>query len=422
VAIGIRSSRPLRASVARTAATTLAVTGVVAVASAALSGCGSGSTNNKSAGPTQTTSERAAAHTQTTAISDASALRMSSTAVSVATLKKEIGRLYSDQPALKSYVAQGTTYTTHSRNVVFHACTLSGAGATSEEVQSGRLDACAPLIFYLYSFGASHHASQAISAADALFSFAADDVDGPIDSTSDLATLLRSWGLTVETTTPAAAKSKITPQEMKLLSETARSILSESGVHMTITGYTQHGNSLAERIVVDMGKQISKEQITQPTAHAEIDVTPTAAFLSGNTQGLTTLIGLTSKETLRVGSRWVEAKKGSKTYSNFKAEDTLASLPSSIFPAASDAVALTHKREHGRTINVLTWTATISNSAEKLTERLEITDGAEPLPIEEGTTAGSDRQTVSFARWGDHVTVATPANSDVVSYAALAGK
>ena len=366
----------------------------------ALAACGGGSAGDPSSTLTAT-------GTTSSAVTSERALTASSRAVSAAALGRDIDRLYDENPQLNSYLVQGTTYTPHSREIVLHACTTGSAGATTEEVESRQLVACAPLIFFLYSYGAQRNNPQATRIAGELLSFASDEVRGPYNATSELTGLLRAWGIKINAAPSHAARSKLTPRETALLAEIDREILSQASARVTILGY-QHGGRAAEQIVVNMSRRTSTETITQPAAHAAITLTGTSAFLSGNARGLTKLIGLPSAAAHRAGSHWVKLSRGSQEYADLAAEDTLTALPASILPGIDDSLTMTVETQQGRPVDVLVWRAPVSNSTDTLTEHLEVTRGADPLPIEETTTVGAYRQTASFSNWGMPVAAVLP--------------
>ena len=57
--------------------------------------------------------------------------------------------------------------------------------------------ACAPLIYFFYSFGREQSVPGASRVADGLYSFAVTDVKGPIDPHAALDKVLTSWGIPV---------------------------------------------------------------------------------------------------------------------------------------------------------------------------------------------------------------------------------
>ncbi|MGA2011635.1 MAG: hypothetical protein ABSH51_14060, partial [Solirubrobacteraceae bacterium] len=325
-------------------------TGGALMLALAVSGCGGASTNDPSIHSTTAAASRTTAATSTApsaTTASAPALAVGSTSLPVATLGRDVDRLYDQHPQLASYVVQSTTYTTRCRHVVFHACTGGGRSATSEEIESSRLVACAPLIFYLYSYGTQRRSPQATAIADELFTFVSRDIRGPLDATSELAVLLRAWGIKVNTTGAPVVRSALTRTQEALLARIEQAILSKGSVRVTISGCQHNGNALVERIVADLGKGISRETITEPSAHAEIALTSRTALLSGDAGGLTKLLGLPSAAARRAGSRWIEVTKGSQEYADLEAEDTITALPSTILPSASNTVTLTRQSHSG---------------------------------------------------------------------------
>jgi hypothetical protein len=117
-------------------------------------------------------------------------------AVSATELQQNIDALYAQYPAILSFVSQSVSYTPQSVAVVLRKCTQPGA-QSGAEAQSGRLMACAPLIYFFYSFGQQRAVPDATQLADELYSFAVTDVKGPIDPRAALHGLLSSWGIPV---------------------------------------------------------------------------------------------------------------------------------------------------------------------------------------------------------------------------------
>jgi len=116
--------------------------------------------------------------------------------VSAAQLQQNIDALYAQHPAVSSFVSQSVSYTPQSLAIVVRKCTQPGT-QSGAEAQSSRLMACAPLIYFFYTFGQQGSVSEAIELADEFYSFAVTDVKGPIDPRAALDKLLSSWGIPV---------------------------------------------------------------------------------------------------------------------------------------------------------------------------------------------------------------------------------
>jgi hypothetical protein len=379
-----------------------------------LTACG-GSSSKNSGSATTSTAEA------TTAVAAGPPLKVGTSASSIASIANEIDDVYSTHADLGAYVVQGTTYTKHSRQVVFKACTEGGTANMTENAQSERLDACAPMIFYFHSYGVARNAPDALKLADHLFTYAVDEIHGPLNSETTLTSLLRSWGIQAKLNT-SAVSNKAEAKTAAILKPVTESIAAESGVRVSISG-RQPGSSVpAERTIVDVGTNSSVETISEPTAHAKIVVTKTGAFLYGDKAGLTKLVGLTAQQAATAGSHWIEAVKGSKEYNDLAAENTVASLTGAILPGKPDSVTIKKTVVGGQTVKLLTWQGEVGSSSEELTEKLELSNGANPLPIQETTSASGYQQAVAFSKWGERVRAMAPAASDVVSYRSLGKK
>jgi hypothetical protein len=139
--------------------------------------------------------------------------------------------------------------------------------------------------------------------------------------------------------------------------------------------------------------------------------------IAGTSAGLTNLIGLTKATARRIGNDWVQVKKGSVEYRDFAAEDTLAALPASVLPDASQSVSLRSSAVPGKRARVLTWTTNVgeSGTAETLTETLVLSPGAVPLPVTEESNVTGYKQVVTFTNWGENIAVLPP-SSRVLQY------
>ncbi len=346
------------------------------------------------------------------------ALKATSAALSESALGAEITTLYRTHPDLGSYVVEGTSYTPGLRRSVFRACTRSGTAEMSSSAQESRLDACAPLIFYFYSYGNRRNVAAATKLANDLFSYGADVVHGPLDSAATLAGVLRAWGVVVHGATVASNK-QVAASAAALLNAAGSAMVSQGSVRVTLVGRSRGQSTASERSVLEMDGSTSSERIEEPNAHAAIIVTKDGAYLSGDRNGLTTLLGLNAPEAKQAGSHWIEVPKGSKEYAALAAANAITALPASVVPGASDSVTVGSRFQNGRLLKSITWRGRVKNTSKALTETLELTSGAHPLPLRETTTAAGYRQTVLFTRWGQPVTVTAPPPSKVVSYGSL---
>jgi hypothetical protein len=126
---------------------------------------------------------------------------------------------------------------------------------------------------------------------------------------------------------------------------------------------------------------------------------------------------LSAEAAAKASSHWVMIKAGTPEYQDLAVEDTIASLPPSILPSASDITSVSNTTVNGQKAYVLSWTATSSGTSIKA--RLILTTTPQVLPVSETVTTSAQSKTITFSRWGTPFTVATPA--PVIPYTQVSG-
>jgi len=335
--------------------------------------------------------------------------------VSLQQVDAEVAALYSDHPNLASFDVQDVSYTAKSRETVLHGCTTPGAGTGSQDSETGQIVACAPLIFYYYSYGKQASVPAAVSLAGDLYWYAVDHVTGPVSAQASLNELLQGWKLPVPELTTAQQRTVVATSVLTAADDT---MLTEQGVHIVITDQIA-GNATAQRITADMGTDTGTELIEYGSATATIRVTRQAAYFAGSKAGLTSFIGLAASAAARVGPRWVAIKSGTSEYQDLAAENTLSALPSNLLPAASQVSQVANTTVNGQKVYILDWTTTPSGSQTPIRSRLTLTATPQVLPVSETLTTKGESKTVTFADWGAALKVAAPAQS--IPYAQVTG-
>jgi hypothetical protein len=337
----------------------------------------------------------------------------------------EISSLYSDHPDIASFSAQDVGYSTRSRDTVLGECTAAGAG--SQDAETGQIIACAPLIFFFYSYGKQSSVPAAVTLAGHLYWYAITHISGPLDPKTSLDELLQSWKLPVPGLTPAEQNKAVAASVINAASDT---MLTEKSVRVVITDQTA-GAGGAQQIVADIGTVTGTEAITYGASSATIRVTRQAAYFTGDTAGLTAYLGLSPAAAAKVKSRWVMIKSGTSQYQDLATENTISSLPSSILPSATDTASLSTATSGGQKEYVLDWKATASGpsgssgpggpsgSSTAIEVRLTLTATSQVLPVSETLTTNGETKTVTFSRWGVPFTVAAPA--PVIPYSQIGG-
>ncbi len=124
-----------------------------------------------------------------------------------------------------------------------------------------------------------------------------------------------------------------------MISAAGDSILGQKSVHIVITS----GSTGSAGDPADRGRHRHRRRRRvhhRQRRRAAIRVTGHAAYFTGDQAGLTAYIGLPAAAAARVRSRWVEIRSGSAEYQDLAAEDTMAALPASLLPSASNSVQM----------------------------------------------------------------------------------
>jgi hypothetical protein len=335
--------------------------------------------------------------------------------VSLQQVQSEITTLYGAHPGITSFAAQDVKYTTQSRDTVLRECTSAGSAAGSQDAETGQLVACAPLIFYFYSYGKQAPAPAAITVAGDLYWYAVTHITGPVSAQANLDQLLASWKLPVPGLTQAQQETVIASSVITAADDT---MLTRKRVHLVIADRAT-GAPNDQRIVADIAAVTGSEVITYGTATATIRVTGKDAYFTGNRAGLTAYIGLSAVAAAKVGSRWVVIKAGSSEYQDLAAENTLSGLPSSILPSASDVTRVSTSMEGKQQVYIMDWKTTASGSTAAISVRLILTATPQVLPVSETLTTKGETKTLTFSGWDAPFTVATPATT--IPYSQVTG-
>lgn len=196
-------------------------------------------------------------------------------------------------------------------------------------------------------------------------------------------------------------------------------IAKQAGVHLTVTRKSST-SSVVEKVNVDLAPAGGVETISQGRETVTIRVTPTYAYVSGNSSGLTKIIGLTAAEAKKVGKDWVSVKNGTTQYSGVAGGMSVAAV-SGLLPAVK-GTTLSRGTSSGLKVYILKWDTTPTSSQPKLSISLTVSAVGATLPVEELTkAAGGGEEDVTLTKWGEHVRVNAPPASSTIPYATVAG-
>ncbi len=104
--------------------------------------------------------------------------------------------LYSSRRALSAFTVENVEYTPATRDKVLSVCRAAGPEKSASARESARVLACAPLIFFFYSYGRQASVPEAIAVARRLYWYAVTNNREPYQAGPGLTRLLRSWGVT----------------------------------------------------------------------------------------------------------------------------------------------------------------------------------------------------------------------------------
>jgi hypothetical protein len=110
-------------------------------------------------------------------------------------VERSVRALYRAHPAIGGFIVQDVEYTPATRAKVLSVCHRGGPEKSAVALESARVLACAPLIFFFYMYGRMHSVPASLSVARQLYSYAVVSNRNPRDAEPGLKALLRRWGV-----------------------------------------------------------------------------------------------------------------------------------------------------------------------------------------------------------------------------------
>ncbi len=135
-----------------------------------------------------------------------------------------------------------------------------------------------------------------------------------------------------------------------------------------------------------------------------------AAYISGNSQGLTTYFGLPSALVPTLNGKWVSVQPTDAAFQSVSANVSLTSALANVTPSGTVVAGKRSKVDQQ-------WVNSISGEAPGGRQRLTLFVAANKraLPVEAVESAGSGKsatgEIVTFTRWGEQVHVPTPSGA-----------
>lgn len=103
--------------------------------------------------------------------------------------------LYRSHPGVRDASFNNVEYTPATRDKVLRVCHSGGPEKSASALESARVLACAPLIFFFYSYGRHAGVPEAVNVARTLYWYAVTANRKPVDAGPGLTRLLVSWGV-----------------------------------------------------------------------------------------------------------------------------------------------------------------------------------------------------------------------------------
>ncbi len=207
----------------------------------------------------------------------------------------------------------------------------------------------------------------------------------------------------------ASPAAKPRPTSKSILAAMKRAMAAEDSVRCVVTAYDA-STKVTTTITEDAGRKRGLESLMVGEAKILFRLTPTAAFVSGNTAGLK-LLGLTSAQLKIVGKKWIFTKPSTSQYSGVDEAVTIKPLlqtVQSLLPKNSKVV-MTTGRVNGQAARILKWSTISSKKVAHLV--LDVTANGPSLPIRLIKDQGKSTASLTFSNWGEPIHVLVPTST-----------
>ena len=198
------------------------------------------------------------------------------------------------------------------------------------------------------------------------------------------------------------AAAAAAPTTTSLLAAAKAAIARQGAVHLEVDSKSTTVAD-TEKVVADLGKKSGTEAISAGVGLQDavtIVVTPAYGYVSGNSGGLSKIVGLSSAEVKKVGSKWITLKAGSSQYTSLATDIKVSSIESVLPPAKGTTLATETIPGPGR-VYVLKWATAASSSNPASVEHYHV-PGDGPRPAHPGGNDGQgvqgDRDAVQMGR------------------------
>jgi len=216
--------------------------------------------------------------------------------------------------------------------------------------------------------------------------------------------------LTAACSGSSAQTSEKTPTVGSLLIDVKAALHKQVGVHVVVS-VKPSPSSAEEKVVADFGTTDGIERISEGKAALTVEVTPTDAYMKGNSSGLTTLLGLSQQQARTVGAHWVSFSSHSAPYAGLKSTTTIGVLAQGL-PQAK-GTTLSSIVVNGSRREVLHWRSIATSSSPALSNTMIIEN---LLPFEQRSTSSKGESTENLSHWGESIHISIPLPASTIPY------
>jgi hypothetical protein len=214
---------------------------------------------------------------------------------------------------------------------------------------------------------------------------------------------------------PAAGAGALTASSV--IRSAASAIARQPSAHVV---FIAHSGARTERIVADVGRDRGTETAVEGSAVLAVRLSPTHAYVSGNSSGLTELFGMSATDAAKVGKDWESWKSGTSQYANLKTDVTMSSVGALLPKARRTSLATVVVA--GATSYVLKWTIAATSSIPQVENSLTVSGAATDLPVKEvALVSTGSRATTTLSGWGEHITIVVPPGDTTITSGKVAG-
>ncbi|HUY07217.1 MAG TPA: hypothetical protein VMU99_08165 [Acidimicrobiales bacterium] len=182
-------------------------------------------------------------------------------------------------------------------------------------------------------------------------------------------------------------------------------------VHLYISA-TQASPRVVETISQDSGLNSGSQNVATGSEHASVRLTPSNAYLSGNSSGLSAFFALPPDDLPLVGTKWIVIKSGATQYKTFVNTIEFKNLFKNLVPSTKP-LSIRATTMHSIASYVLHWQIKSGTATTNL--NLYIPENGKKLPIAETAVSGTTVEQSVLSHWNERIVIKVPTNTIAIS-------